>query len=284
MEGYSGKGVVCVTGGTGFIASWLVMRLLERGYTVRTTVRSNPAEGNKDISYLKDLPGAKERLQIFNAELDKPESFTDAIQGCTGVFHVAHPTDLANKEPEEIVVKRAIEGTIGILKACLNSKTVKKVVYTSGASTVLFSGNGQEVVDESSWTDVDYFRSLNVMGSSSLVAKTYTERAALEFAEQNGLDLVTLIPSLVMGPFICPRIPRSVYLGLAMIWGNRDHYRFLMKSNMVHIDDVAMAHIFLLEYANARGRYLCSSDEVLINDMSEFLSARYPDLQIPTKE
>jgi len=42
MEGYSGKGVVCVTGGTGFVASWLIMRLLEQGYTVRTTVRSNP--------------------------------------------------------------------------------------------------------------------------------------------------------------------------------------------------------------------------------------------------
>lgn len=42
MEEYSGKGVVCVTGGTGFIASWLIMRLLEQGYTVRTTVRSNP--------------------------------------------------------------------------------------------------------------------------------------------------------------------------------------------------------------------------------------------------
>lgn len=36
------KGTVCVTGGTGFIASWLIMRLLEHGYYVRTTVRSNP--------------------------------------------------------------------------------------------------------------------------------------------------------------------------------------------------------------------------------------------------
>ena len=35
----SGK-TVCVTGASGFIASWLVKLLLERGYTVRGTVRN----------------------------------------------------------------------------------------------------------------------------------------------------------------------------------------------------------------------------------------------------
>jgi nucleoside-diphosphate-sugar epimerase len=39
-----GKGLVCVTGGAGFVASWLIMRLLEHGYTVRTTIRSSPGE------------------------------------------------------------------------------------------------------------------------------------------------------------------------------------------------------------------------------------------------
>ncbi|KAB5569080.1 hypothetical protein DKX38_002873 [Salix brachista] len=124
-----GKGMVCVTGGTGFVASWLIMRLLEQGYTVRTTVRSKPTEGKRGIGYLTDLPGARERLQIFHADLDRPDSFNEAIEGCTGVFHVAHPTGFTKKEPEEMVIKRATEGTIGILQACLNSKTAKRVVY-----------------------------------------------------------------------------------------------------------------------------------------------------------
>lgn len=41
MEGED-KGSVCVTGGTGYVASWLIMRLLQRGYKVHTTVRSYP--------------------------------------------------------------------------------------------------------------------------------------------------------------------------------------------------------------------------------------------------
>jgi nucleoside-diphosphate-sugar epimerase len=112
-----------------------------------------------------------------------------------------------------------LEGTLGILKACLNSKTVKRVVYTSSAAAILFSGNGQEVVDESAWTDMDYFKDLKLTARSYTASKTKTERAALEFAEQHGLDLVTLIPSLVLGPFNSPRIPASFYVGLAMIMG-----------------------------------------------------------------
>jgi nucleoside-diphosphate-sugar epimerase len=31
---------VCVTGGSGYIGSWLVMKLLGKGYTVHVTLRS----------------------------------------------------------------------------------------------------------------------------------------------------------------------------------------------------------------------------------------------------
>jgi len=39
-----GKGRVCVTGGTGFIASWIIKSLLEHGYSVNTTIRSDPGK------------------------------------------------------------------------------------------------------------------------------------------------------------------------------------------------------------------------------------------------
>nr|TKR75253.1 vestitone reductase-like [Populus alba] len=87
----------------GFIASCLITRLLEQGYAVRATVRS--LDGNKDISYLTGLPGAKERLQIFKADLNEPESFNEAIEGCAGVLHLAPSLDLVDGEPEEICSK-----------------------------------------------------------------------------------------------------------------------------------------------------------------------------------
>ncbi|KAG2723364.1 hypothetical protein I3760_02G167300 [Carya illinoinensis] len=118
---------------------------------------------------------------------------------------------------------------------------------------------------------------------------TLTERAVLEFGEKHRLelDVVTIIPSLVIGPFICPKLPSSVSVALAMILGNEDVYSFLnarIASSMVHVDDLATAHIFLLEYLNVKGRYICSSDGMTIQQMSEFLVASYPEFQIPTPD
>ncbi|RVX00981.1 vestitone reductase [Vitis vinifera] len=279
MEGEKGR--VCVTGGTGFIASWLVMKLLQHGYSVNATIRSHP-QSKKDVSYLTNLPGASEKLRIYNADLSDPSSFEAAIEGCIGVFHVAHPIDFEDTEPEETVTKRSVEGTLGILKACLNSKTVKRVVYTSSTSAVEYNDKGGDIKDESSWSDVDFLKALNYWGLSYMISKTMTERAALDFAHEHGLDLVTVIPSFVVGPFICPRFPGSVNAALALVLGDQQHYHFLMSVSMVHVDDVCSAHIFLLEYPDAKGRYICSSDRLTLNEMSEFLSAKYPQLPIPT--
>ncbi|KAF5952998.1 hypothetical protein HYC85_010942 [Camellia sinensis] len=283
MERYEDKGSVCVTGGTGYVASWLIKKLLENGYRVRTTIRSsNHPDSKKDLSYLTNLPCASEKLQIFNADLDLPESFDEAIQGCIGVFHVAHPVDYKEKKPEEVKIQRAINGTLGILKACLHSKTVKRVVFTSSASTIMFNDKGLDVLDENHWSDIDYIRSVKIYGVSYMISKTLTEKAALEFAEKHGLDLVTVIPTVVNGPFICPRVPSSVNFSMAMIFGKKENCKYLGKIQMVHVDDVASAHIFLFEYPHAKGRYLCSAFDITIDKMFEFLSARYPEYPIPT--
>ncbi|KAH7859874.1 hypothetical protein Vadar_006553 [Vaccinium darrowii] len=127
--------------------------------------RYNIQDSNKDLSYLTNLPNASEKLQIFNADLAQPESFTPA---------------------------------------CLDSRTVKRVVYTSGASTVVFNEKREGVLDESDWSDVDYIRSLKIFGASYMISKTLTEKAALKFAEKHGLDLVTVIPTSSMDPSFAP--------------------------------------------------------------------------------
>ncbi|CAK9186522.1 unnamed protein product [Ilex paraguariensis] len=137
-------------------------------------------------------------------------------------------------------------------------------------------------MDESKWTDIDFVRAQISFGASYPITKTLTERAALEFAEKHGLDLVTIIPSYIHGPFVCPRLPGSVRTSMAMIFGYKDLYSMLIKAPMVHVEDVASAHIFLLEYPKAKGRYICSAVEITMDKMVEFLSSRYPEYQLPT--
>ncbi|XP_054783178.1 vestitone reductase-like isoform X1 [Prosopis cineraria] len=274
------RGRVCVTGGTGFVGSWIIKRLLEDGYSVNTTIRSHP-EQKKDVSFLTNLPGASQRLQILNADLSNPDSFKEAIEGCIGVFHVATPIDFEESEPEEVVTKRSIDGALGILKACVTSKSIKRVVYTSSAVTVSYGGKEDEAKDESSWSDVDFLRTLKIYGSSYAISKTLTEKAVLEFGEQNGLDVVTVIPPAVVGPFICSRLPVSVRPCLYFLFDNKEPSSYL-EINMVHVDDLARAHMFLLEHPNPKGRYNCSTCLAAIEEVLEILSVKYPKFQIPT--
>ncbi|XP_076948706.1 vestitone reductase-like [Bidens hawaiensis] len=276
------KGSVCVTGGTGFLASWMIKRLLEEGYYVNTTIRSNSGL-KKDVSYLTNLPGAHERLKIFEADLSKPKSFDAPIKGCIGVFHVAHPIDFEGKEPEEVQTERAIKGSLGILQACVDSNTVKKVVYTSSGSTVIFNGKKYtEVLDEESWSDIDYIHTyLKEFGAPYFVSKTLTEKAILNFGENNGLDVVTVLPTFINGPFLGPRCPGSVYVSMAMIFGDTTKYDMLIKVDFVHVDDVARAHIHLLEYPYAEGRYICTKAGVTLIELYNLLSSRYPEYKMP---
>ncbi|KAK6146451.1 hypothetical protein DH2020_020320 [Rehmannia glutinosa] len=285
MAENNNKGRVCVTGGTGYLGSWMVKRLLQDGYSVNATIRIDP-ERKRDISYLTNLPGASERLHIFNADLEKPESFGAAIEGCIGVFHVAHPLDLQEKESEEAKMKRVMNGLRGILQACADSKTVKRVVYTSTITAAAFDSKnmGSGFVDESSWTDVDLVRSWGAVGGQYIVNKTLTERAALEFAEELGLSLVTVLPTCTTGPFICSHLPDSVELSMALLLGDKGNYRRIMNTSLVHVDDVARAHIHLLNYPEAKGRYICSALDCTIDELCNFISARYPQYQMPTAD
>ncbi|KAK7850544.1 tetraketide alpha-pyrone reductase 1 [Quercus suber] len=72
--------VVCVTGASGYIASWLVKLLLQSGYTVKATVRDT--KDLKKTEHLLALDGAKERLKLFKADLLDEGSFDSAVDGC----------------------------------------------------------------------------------------------------------------------------------------------------------------------------------------------------------
>nr|Q40316.1 RecName: Full=Vestitone reductase [Medicago sativa]AAB41550.1 vestitone reductase [Medicago sativa] len=275
-----GKGRVCVTGGTGFLGSWIIKSLLENGYSVNTTIRADP-ERKRDVSFLTNLPGASEKLHFFNADLSNPDSFAAAIEGCVGIFHTASPIDFAVSEPEEIVTKRTVDGALGILKACVNSKTVKRFIYTSSGSAVSFNGKDKDVLDESDWSDVDLLRSVKPFGWNYAVSKTLAEKAVLEFGEQNGIDVVTLILPFIVGRFVCPKLPDSIEKALVLVLGKKEQIG-VTRFHMVHVDDVARAHIYLLENSVPGGRYNCSPFIVPIEEMSQLLSAKYPEYQILT--
>ncbi|WVZ69561.1 hypothetical protein U9M48_018332 [Paspalum notatum var. saurae] len=276
------KGPVVVTGASGFVGSWLVMKLLQAGYTVRATVRDPENVGK--MKPLLDLPGATEQLSIWRADLAEEGSFDDAIRGCTGVFHVATPMDFESQDPENEVIKPTVEGLMSIMRSCKEAGTVRRIVFTSSAGTVNVEERQRPVYDEDNWSDVDFCRRVKMTGWMYFVSKTLAEKAATAYAAEHGLELISVIPTLVVGPFISAAMPPSLVTALALVTGNRPHYSILKQVQFVHLDDLCDAEIFLFEHPTAAaGRYICSSHDATIHGLAAMLRARYPEYDIPDR-
>ncbi|XP_057423403.1 dihydroflavonol 4-reductase-like [Lotus japonicus] len=273
---------VCVTGSTGFIGSWLVMRLMEGGYTVRATVQRDP-DNMKKVKHLLELPGAKTNLTIWNADLTEEGSFDEAINGCSGVFHVASPMDFNSKDPENEVIKPSINGVLDIMKACQKAKTVRRLVFTSSAGTLNAVEHQKQMCDESCWSDVEFCRRVKMTGWMYFVSKTLAEQEAWKFAQEHDIDFITIIPSLVVGSFLMPTLPPSLTTALSPITGNEAHYSIIKQGQYVHLDDLCLAHIFLFEHPKSEGRYICSASEATIHDIAKLINSKYPEYNVPTK-
>ncbi|CAL4975125.1 unnamed protein product [Urochloa decumbens] len=293
--GATAKGAVVVTGASGFLGSWLVMKLLQAGYTVRATVR-DPTNVTKTKPLL-DLPGATERLSIWKADLAEDGSFDEAIKGCTGVFHVATPMDFESKDPERHhlcgllvlaslqneVIKPTVEGMLSIMRACKEAGTVRRVVFTSSAGTVNIEERQRPVYDHDNWSDVDFCRRVKMTGWMYFVSKSLAEKAAMAYAAEHGLDLISIIPTLVVGPFLSAAMPPSLVTALALVTGNEAHYSILKQVQFVHLDDLCDAEIFLFEHPAAAGRYVCSSHDATIHGLAAMLRERYPEYAVPER-
>ncbi|XP_044485004.1 cinnamoyl-CoA reductase 1-like [Mangifera indica] len=266
--------IVCVTGAGGFIASWIVKLLLEKGYTVKGTVR-NPDDPKND--HLRDLEGAKERLILCRADLLDYEGLKEAIRGCDGVFHTASPVSVSDVQDN---VEPAVLGTKNVILAAADAK-VHRLVFTSTIGAVYMNPHRSSdvVVDESCWSDLDYCKNTK---NWYCYGKTVAEQVAWEETKKRGLDLVVVNPSLVLGPLLQSTINASIIHILKYLNGSAKTYANSVQA-YVHVKDVALAHILVYETPAASGRYLCAESMLHRSEVVEILAKFFPEHPVPTK-
>ncbi|KAL6279098.1 hypothetical protein ACE6H2_015979 [Prunus campanulata] len=267
------KGRYCVTGAGGFVASWVVKLLLSQDCTVHGTVRD---PSNDKYAHLKKLDKASENLTLFKADLLDYESLCAAILGCDGVFHVASPVPSTTvPNPEVEVVEPAVKGTLNVLKACLEAK-VKRVVFVSSVVAVIMNPRWSEgqLLDETCWSDKEYCRKTENWYSLS---KTLAEWEALEFARRNGLDLVTICPTLILGPILQSTVNTSTLVLIKLLKEGLEN----KVQMIVDVRDVAQAVLLAYEKPEAEGRYMCTAHHMKARDLVEELRSVYPDYNYP---
>ena len=103
---------------------------MEKGYRVRGTVRSLKDE--KKVAPLRKLhENPKHELELVEADLLNEQSWFGAVKDCTYVLHTASPFPAAQPKDENELIKPALDGTLFVLRACVQDGTkVKRVVLT----------------------------------------------------------------------------------------------------------------------------------------------------------
>lgn len=266
---------VLVTGATGFIASHIIQRLLAGGHRVRGTVRSLRKPG--DIDRLRELPGARERLDLVESDLTQPGSFDAAAVGCDVVMHTASPYAIDVADAQRDLVDPAVNGTREVLTAAVRAGSVRRVVLTSSMAAVT------DEPEDRVLTEADWNTKSSLDRNPYYYSKTMAERAAWAFMDdvKPSFDLVAINPFLVIGPSLSPAINNSNRIVLDVLKGAFPGILSLTWG-LVDVRDVVEAHVRAMEVPAAHGRYLCAGDTISMRQMVALLKSNgYDTYKLP---
>jgi nucleoside-diphosphate-sugar epimerase len=273
---------VLVTGGTGYVAGWCIVGLLERGYSVRTTVRSLKKEQAVRDAVATVVDPA-DRLSFAVADLTSDDGWDDAVAGVDYVLHVASPLGNENTtDPQELIVP-ARDGALRVLRAATKAG-VKRIVMTSAANAASPSDYKEEgVTDETLWTDpedptlIPYRRS-----------KTVAEKAAWAFMDEQGAtaSLTTILPGAVFGPILTKSNLGSVQIIARMVGGKMPGMPRI-GLEVVDVRDLADIHLRAMTSPEAAGqRFLATGEFVWMREMAAALKAGLGEdgAKVPTRQ
>ncbi|KAH6901040.1 D-lactaldehyde dehydrogenase [Coprinopsis sp. MPI-PUGE-AT-0042] len=257
---------VLVTGANDFIAIWVVRRLLEKGYFVRGTVRS---EGKG--AYLKDyFKSYGDKLELVVVpDITQDGAFDEAVKGVDAIEHTASPFHGNVDHPDELIVT-AVQGTVGVLKSALkNATTVKRIVITSSCAAIMNDTREPLKFSEKDWNESS-IKEVEQKGreadpaSKYRASKTLAEKAAWAFYDENRdkveWDISVLNPTLVFGPPIHEvSSPDALNTSLKSWWDNvvsdkpKTEQALAASRSWVDVRDLADGHVLALEKEAAGG-------------------------------
>lgn len=270
---------VLVTGANGYVASWLVKRLLDEGITVHAAVR-NP----NDVEKIKHLKEAAENstgaIKFFKGDLLSPGSYKEAMEGCELVFHTASPFIINVKDPQKELIDPAVKGTENVLNSANEVLSVNRVVVTSSCAAIYtdaidtVNAPGGKITEEvwNTTASIDY--------QPYSLSKTLAEKKAWEMEKnQDRWDLVTINMSLVLGPAFNAKNATSESMTLLKMFGDGQLKMGAPKLGigLVDVRDVAEAHFKAGFTPEAKGRYITSAHNTDFLEMGSVLRESFGD-------
>ncbi|MCP3951429.1 MAG: aldehyde reductase [Desulfobacterales bacterium] len=277
---------VLVTGGTGYLASWVIKLLLEDGISVNATVRD--ATDLEKIQHLKSL-GKKSDvdLKLFESDLLSPGSFDEPMQGCELVIHTASPFFITGiKDPEKELIQPAKEGTRNVLEAANRNPSVNRIVLTSSIAAIFGDNIDIQTASGGIFTEKDWNVTSSAGHQPYSYSKTVAEKAAWDIAaKQDRWDLLTINPGWILGPSVSRRTD-SMSINTMIQLGDGTFKTGVPKLHtyIVDVRDVALAHIKAGYTPEAKGRHILIAGESTFLGIADILRKQFgKDYPFPTR-
>ena len=269
---------VLVTGATGYVAGWLVKKLLDEGHTVHAAVR-DPSNERKLKHLFAMADSAPGTIRFFKSDLLQLGSYAEGMAACSVVFHTASPFTLEVKDPLKELVDPAKLGTRNVLEEANRTASVERVVVTSSCAAIY--GDNVDLVStpDGVFTEEVWNTTSSLEHQAYAYSKTLAEREAWEIADaQDRWDLVTINPSLVLGPATNPH-GTSESFNLMKQFGDGTLKVGVPRWGLgvVDVRDVAEAHYNAAFTKAARGRYIVSGHNTDFVELAALLREAFGD-------
>ena len=257
---------VLVSGGSGYIAGFLIRQLVAEGWEVHTTVRSLAKEAS-----VRELLGVDDsRLRFFAADLNADAGWAEAMAGCGFVAHVASPLPMGVPKDANELIAPARDGALRALHAAREAGARRFVMTSSVAAISYGRGRGVHHFTEADWTQLD-----RPDLSPYIQSKTIAERAARDWVakEGGGLEFCSINPSVVLGPVWSADCSASIAVVKKLLDGSlraTPDFGF----GIVDVRDVADLHVRALKAPGMAGeRFIASGRFMMLREVAEVLRA-----------
>ncbi|KAA3630761.1 MAG: NAD-dependent epimerase/dehydratase family protein [Bacteroidetes bacterium] len=278
---------IMVTGGTGYIGAWVVKYLLDEGHTVRVTVRDK-SKTEKTAPLEAVAADTKGTLEFWEADLLKPGSFMEAMDGCEVVYHLASPFLFGNiKDPYAQLINPALEGTKNVLDAVNKTDSVKRVALTSSVVSVYGDNIDIRQTENNTFTEDHWNTTSTAKHNPYNYSKVLAEKEAWKIHDaQDRWSLVVLNPGFVMGPSLTNASgSASLTFIQDLLSGKQKMGVPELYFSFVDVRNVARAHILAADNPKAEGRHILVSDCMSMLEFSNLVGeAVNGKFQLPKNE
>lgn len=256
-----------VTGGTGFLGSHIVERLLEQGHEVVALARESSNTGHLKTTDAKIILGA----------LEDYESLGAAVNGVDMVFHAAArvmPGWGSWKDFEDTAVK----GTDNLLRASVEAG-VKRFIYVSSGTVLGKNSLGETPADETADYDLGPLCYHTFYDWSKLMG----EQLALEYHGKGLIEVAVVRPCMIYGPrcrLLTDRVFRYVKMLPIVIWPGKANAR----TALVYVTDVVDCILLAAMDPKAAGQIynIAPPEEIRFRDFIGAMARAYgrPELRM----